>query len=60
MRATLRAWLARRLATSEPISDVRMTEAWLAMGFSSRTGLASPARSASQAGSTKAKLMVSW
>src|SRR5258705_253969 len=55
MRPTFRAWLVRMLATSEPSSVLRMTEAWLAIGLSSRIGSAAPAQSALPAGSAKLK-----
>ena len=48
MRGTLRTWLFRTLSISEPISVVRITDCWLAIGLSRRIGFASPAKSASQ------------
>ena len=41
------------------MSDERITLIWLAMGLSRRTGSGLPARSRSQASSTKLKLIVS-
>ncbi|MCY1209896.1 hypothetical protein D9M72_215640 [compost metagenome] len=59
-RGALRSRLNLSTCSSEPSSDERITLIWLAMGFSSLTGLALPARSCSQCASTKLKLMVSW
>src|SRR5207249_7380082 len=57
MRGTLREWFLRTTSIKEPIKLVRITDWWLAIGLSSRIGFAAPEKSASQAGSTKLKLI---
>jgi hypothetical protein len=51
--------LVATLATNPPISEERMTLIWLAIGLARRINCALPAKSASQASSTKAKLTTS-